>query len=101
MIPMKMFEKEMAGRITRRDFTKEAVFAGAAAYCTGDLELTPGLAQTAKGDHRTLGKRSPLASTFFKPGKNRALWPLSVPAFRMNTVFIAPPRPGENRENWL
>jgi hypothetical protein len=31
MISMKMFEKEMASRITRDDFTKQAVFAGVAA----------------------------------------------------------------------
>jgi formylglycine-generating enzyme required for sulfatase activity len=92
---------EMADHITRRDLTKRAVILGATASCRGGLELTPGLAETPKFDNPRNGSKVPLAPAFFQAGRNCALWPLSVPAFRLNRAFIAPPRPDENREKWL
>src|SRR5215831_11747072 len=70
--------------ITRRDFLRGAVSLGA----------VPALA-------KPMVPRAPLASQVFQPGCNSTYWPLSVPAFRLNSAFIAPPRRNEDRESWL
>jgi formylglycine-generating enzyme required for sulfatase activity len=67
----------------------------------GDPGPTAGLAEPGKEEKRSTAQTVPFASAFFRAGRNCALWPLSVPAFRLNRAFIAPPRPHENRDSWL
>ncbi len=69
---------------TRRAFLRSALSVGA----------VPALANA-------MIPHAPLASQVFQPGSNCTYWPLSVPAFRLNSALIAPPRPDEDRENWL
>ncbi len=69
---------------TRRDFLRGAL----------SLTAVPALA-------KLIIPPAPLASQVFQPGTNCTFWPLSVPAFGLNSAFIAPPRLDEDRESWL
>ena len=69
---------------TRRDFLRGALSLGAVPALT-DAMVPP----------------APLAPQVFEPGCNCTYWPLSVPGFRLNSAFIAPPRRDEDRESWL
>jgi len=56
---------------------------------------------TKVSESNNLNPQKPFATQMFEPGANCTPWPLSVPGFRLNCAFIAPPRPGEDREAWV
>src|SRR5262245_32544882 len=79
--------------VSRREFLS------AGALSLGGLAVTDNSLSGEAPDGKSM--QTPFASQMYEAGANCTPWPLSVLPFRLNRAYIAPPRPGENRDEWL